>query len=110
MKFHTQSRNLGRWPVVCDRLRPRGQATRCAVGFGLVILGLCSHNAPGQSDTAAVFVANNVSDEITSFTIDAKGVLSFVGTYFSSDGPQSMDISPGRRHIVVGHGTANAEI
>ncbi|MCH8261052.1 MAG: beta-propeller fold lactonase family protein [Planctomycetes bacterium] len=110
MKFHTQSHNLGRWPVVCDRLRPRGQATRCAVGFGLVILGLCSHNAPGQSDTAAVFVANNVSDEITSFTIDAKGVLSFVGTYFSSDGPQSMDISPGGRHIVVGHGTANDEI
>ena len=45
-----------------------------------------------------------------SFTIDAKGVLSFVGTYFSSDGPQSMDVSPGGRHIVVGHGTANDEI
>ena len=110
MELHTQLHNLRRLLLACALPRPGGQAIRCAVGFGVVMLGLCSHNAPGQSDTAAVFVANNVSDEITSFTIDAKGVLSFVGTYFSSDGPQSMDISPDGRHIVVGHGTANDQI
>ena len=77
------------------------------LGAVTAALGLLGQHAAGQCDTTAVFVANNVSDEISSFTIDSEGILTLVGTYFSSDGPQSMDLLPDGRHLVVGHGTAN---
>ncbi len=66
--------------------------------------------ALGQSALPAVFVENSVSDEITSFTINPDGSLTFVGNYFSSDWPQTIDLSPDGKHIVVGHGTANDEV
>lgn len=64
----------------------------------------------GQSDLPSVFVANNVSDEITSFTVNLDGSLAFVGIYFSSDGPQTIDLSPDGNYLVIGHGTANDEV
>ena len=64
----------------------------------------------GQSDLPSVFVVNNVSDEITSFTVNLDGSLAFVGIYFSSDGPQTIDLSPDGNYLVIGHGTANDEV
>ena len=61
----------------------------------------------GQSSEPAVFVANNVSDEITTFTVNADGTLDFVATFPTADGPQAIDLSPDGRHLAVGHGTAS---
>lgn len=63
--------------------------------------------AGAQSALPAVFVANNVSDDITSFTVNPDGTLTPADLAFSSDGPQTIDVSPDGSHLVVGHGTAN---
>ncbi len=70
------------------------------------VLWVC---APGfaQSSMPAVFVANNVSDAITSFTVNADGTLGFVAAFPTADGPQAIDLSPDGRHLAVAHGTAN---
>ncbi len=62
---------------------------------------------PRQSTLPAVFVANNVSDGITTFTVNADGTLDFVAAFPTADGPQAIDLSPDGRHLAVAHGTAN---
>jgi 6-phosphogluconolactonase (cycloisomerase 2 family) len=54
-----------------------------------------------------VFVANNVSDGIASFTVNADGTLDHVATVPTADGPQAIDLAPGGRFLAVAHGTAN---
>ncbi len=76
--------------------------------FGLIfLLGSAAGSAAAQSALPAVFVANNVSDSISSFSLNPDGTLEFVGNATTSDGPQTIDLSPDGRYVVVGHGTAN---
>lgn len=81
----------------------RGSCTRVGVSAALCF----AEAASGQSQTPAVFVANNVSGDVTSLTVNPDGTLSFVGVYPSSAGPQTIDLSPDGRHLVLGHGTAD---
>ncbi len=63
--------------------------------------------ACGQSTEPAVFVVNNVSDEITTFTMNEDGTLNFVGKYPTSDGPTAAAITPNGKYLAVTHGTAD---
>lgn len=60
-----------------------------------------------QSETPILIVANNVSDDLSTFRIGPDGSLEFVERISSSEGPLSIDISPDGRFVAVGHGTEN---
>ncbi|MCK4873177.1 MAG: beta-propeller fold lactonase family protein [Phycisphaerales bacterium] len=66
-----------------------------------------SPTALAQATGKAVFVVNNVSDEITSFTLDDAGAAQFVGVYATDDGPMAIDISTDGKYLAITHGTAN---
>jgi 6-phosphogluconolactonase (cycloisomerase 2 family) len=63
--------------------------------------------AAAQSADRAVFVVNNVSDQITSLAMAANGTLSVIGNTPTSDGPTAAALSPSGRWLAVTHGTAN---
>lgn len=68
-------------------------------------LTLATGSALAQSKSPAVFVANNVSDQITSFRMNPDGTLTFVGNVATGDGPQAISISPDGAFVAVAHGT-----
>lgn len=75
-------------------------------GCVVIVLGwLGSFDARAQSSSPAVFVANNVSDHITSFRMNPDGSLVFVGNVLSGDGPQAISVSPDGAFVAVAHGT-----
>jgi 6-phosphogluconolactonase (cycloisomerase 2 family) len=60
-----------------------------------------------QADEPTIFIVNNVSDGVTTYTVDDDGVLTLVGTYATSDGPIAPALSPDGRFLAVTHGTQN---
>lgn len=66
-----------------------------------------ANSAVAQSLEPAVFVTNNVGDSVTSFTLDGKGALNFVGVTPTGEGPQTLALTPDGKHLAVGHGTIN---
>lgn len=70
--------------------------------------GLLSTTSVAQSTAPAVFVTNNVSDTVTSLTINADGSLALVGTFTAGEGPQSISLSPNGQFLAVGHGTISS--
>jgi len=78
------------------------------VGFSVAfVAAIFSAAASAQSSTPLLVVANNVSDDLSTFRIGDDGSLEFVGMYPSSEGPISIGISPDGRYLAVGHGTMN---
>ena len=50
-----------------------------------------------RSIQPAVFVSNNVGDSVTSFTVNPDGSLNRIAAFPSSDGPQTVSLSPDGR-------------
>jgi 6-phosphogluconolactonase (cycloisomerase 2 family) len=63
-----------------------------------------------QSDEPIVFIVNNVSDEITTFTMNDDGTMNFIGTYPTSDGPMVAAVTPDGKYLAVTHGTGNSQV
>lgn len=80
--------------------------TRAAMA-GAILIGLTAGPASAQVEGPAVFVAANVSDEVTSFTMNDDGSLNFVGNYPAGDGPMAISITPDGRYLALTHGTSN---
>ncbi|UCD75694.1 MAG: beta-propeller fold lactonase family protein [Phycisphaerales bacterium] len=78
--------------------------------LGLAVLaGLAAAGpAVAQSDSSAVFVVANVSDEVTAFTANEDGTLDFVGNFPAGEGPMAITITPNGRYLAVTHGTGNS--
>ncbi|MBU0640710.1 MAG: lactonase family protein [Planctomycetes bacterium] len=76
-----------------------------AVVVGIVVAGV-PVQAAGQATQRAVFVVNNVSDAITSFTVNADGTLNRVGAYVTSDWPTPIAVAPSGEHLAVAHATS----
>ena len=94
MKSYSKSTSIAAYSI-------RRRVSKAA--FGWIAAGCIVTTATAQSTERAVFVVNNVSDEISSFTLDDDGILEFVGNYTVADNPQSMSISPDGRFLAVGH-------
>ncbi len=60
-------------------------------------------DAQAQSAEPVVFVVNNVSDEVSSFTMNDDGTLVFVGNYPTSDVPYAATVAPGGEYLAVTH-------
>jgi 6-phosphogluconolactonase (cycloisomerase 2 family) len=73
----------------------------------IATLATATGGALAQSTGRAVFVVNNVSDDVTSFTMNSDGTLEFVGNYPAEEGPYAADVSPNGRWLAVTHGTQN---
>lgn len=71
------------------------------------LIGTTTGVAAAQPSTPLLVVANNVSDDISTFRIGSDGTLDFVGRFPSSEGPISIGLSPDGRYLAVGHGTMN---
>jgi 6-phosphogluconolactonase (cycloisomerase 2 family) len=81
--------------------------TRRLAFAAIALVAPLAGTAVGQSATDAIFVVNNVSDEISAFRFLPGGVAEFVGNYAVSDGPLSIAISPDGTRLAVGHGTVS---
>jgi 6-phosphogluconolactonase (cycloisomerase 2 family) len=81
----------------------RGVGGAAALGAALV----AARGAAAQAELPTVFIANNVSDEISTFTVGDAGAATFVANHPSSDGPATLALSPDGRHLAVPHATAN---
>jgi 6-phosphogluconolactonase (cycloisomerase 2 family) len=83
---------------------------RCA---GAIALGACvaiammTATARAEPISPAVYVVNNVSDEVTSFRLTGVGELERVGNYATSDGPLAAALTPNGYYLAVTHGTQN---
>ncbi len=77
-------------------------AVLCAVGTML------SGSAFAQAINPTMFVTNNVSDEISVFTIEKDGSLTWQANYPTGDGPISAALSPNGRYLAVGHATSSS--
>ena len=75
----------------------------------MCIYGLAAGSVWAQSTEKAVFIVNNVSDEITSYVFHDDGTVDFVGNYPADDGPMAIDISPSGKYLAVTHGTQNED-
>ncbi|MEC9372728.1 MAG: beta-propeller fold lactonase family protein [Planctomycetota bacterium] len=60
-----------------------------------------------QSASPTLFVLGNVSDNVATYIIEDDGTLTFVANANSSDGPQSISLSPSGEFLAVGHGTTS---
>src|SRR5688500_5566231 len=80
--------------------RPRRLAALAAAVFVS-----SSSVALAQSIAPAVFVTKNVSDSVTSFTVNPNGSLTRVNVFPSGDGPQTLSLSPDGRFLAVANGT-----
>ena len=80
---------------------------RGVVVGGIALAGVLAGAAPVWSQTPrrAVFVVNNVSDEITAFTVNSDGTLNFVGTYATDRAPTPIAVAPGGAHLATANAT-----
>jgi 6-phosphogluconolactonase (cycloisomerase 2 family) len=74
------------------------------------LFGSAAPRAAAQSAEPTVFVVNNVSDEITTFTMNDDGTMNFIGTYPTSDGPMTAAVTSDGRYLAVTHGTSNEQV
>ena len=74
------------------------------LSLAVAIIGVAEFSH-AQSMQPAVFVTNNVSDEITSFTVNNDGSLNRIGNFVTGEGPQAISLSPDGQYLAVGHGT-----
>ncbi len=93
--------------LMCVQDRDVAKSNRLFGIWCAVIISWCTPFAPAQTSTPAVFVVNNVSDEITPYHVLADGTLEYVGSYTTSDGPMVVALSPDGRYLAVTHGTQN---
>ncbi len=76
------------------------------VFFAISVVGSLVAAAAAQSDSRCVFVANNVSDTVASFTIGSDDRPEFIVITPTGDSPSEMVLSPDGRLLAVSHATA----
>jgi len=83
-----------RWWCVCA-------ATLLAASLGGIVPA-----AAAQAKSRAVFVVNNVSDEISVLRVEPEGTLRLLGNYPTGDWPTPLALSWDGRYLAVAHATA----
>jgi len=83
--------------------------TRTTLGRSITVAAaaLLAVPAAGQPTEPTVFVVNNVSDDVSTFTMNDDGTLNFIGIYAASEGPQAATVTPDGRYLAVAHGTGD---
>ena len=66
--------------------------------------------ALAQSIQPAVFVINNVTHNVTSFTVAPTGQLNTVNSFPTGNNPQATSLSPDGRLLAVAHGTQSTTV